>query len=240
MEAIKKESVASYEWLLGEPVENWARYTFPVHLKCPDNTTNFVESFNDKIELHRHKLVFTLLEEIRRKFMKTIANRFKAERECPKLGPRPVQLKRGRPPCDRRRDKIEKRKVYNRTNTLRCSKCKQFGHNSKSHRENNVLQIRREKDKPRKPKVGEKRRVGRPSKVDKNTLKKAKTTEGTSSQPTTVTPSSSKLHRTLSSSSQLVTAQPSSRAPPSSTRQTRSHTILANATRQTRSQTKQA
>ncbi|KAJ8441140.1 hypothetical protein Cgig2_006969 [Carnegiea gigantea] len=66
--------------------------------------------------------------------------------------------------------------------------------------------------------------------VDENTLKKAKTTEGTSSQPTTGTPSSS----------QPVTAQPSSRAPHSSTRQTRSQTISANATRRTRSQTKQA
>ncbi|KAJ8438285.1 hypothetical protein Cgig2_003748 [Carnegiea gigantea] len=68
----------------------------------------------------------------------------------------------------------------------------------------------------------------------------AKTTEGTLFQPTTATPSSSELHRTLSSSSPPVTAQPSSRAPPSLTRQTRSQTISANATRQTRSQTKQA
>ncbi|KAJ8431020.1 hypothetical protein Cgig2_003835 [Carnegiea gigantea] len=167
MEAIKKESVAAYDWLLGEPVENWVRYTFPVHLKCPDNITNLVESFNGKIELYRHKPVFTLLEEIRRKFMKTIANRFNVERECPKLGPPPVQLKRGRPPRERRRDRTEKRKVYTRTNTLRCSI-------SKSHREGNVLQVRRGKDKPRKPKVGGKRRVGRPSKVDENTLKKSK------------------------------------------------------------------
>jgi len=83
MEAIKKESEAAYEWLLGEPVENWARYTFPVHLKCPDNTTNFVESFNGKIELYRHKPIFTLLEEIRRKFVKTIANRFKVGKSWP-------------------------------------------------------------------------------------------------------------------------------------------------------------
>ena len=36
-----------------------------------------MESFNKKIELFRYKAVFTLLEEIRRKFMKTLANRFK-------------------------------------------------------------------------------------------------------------------------------------------------------------------
>ena len=76
MEAIKKQSVGAYEWLLGEPVELWARYTFPVDVKCPDNTTNFVESFNGKIELFRYKPIYILLEEIRRKFMKTIANQF--------------------------------------------------------------------------------------------------------------------------------------------------------------------
>ncbi|KAJ8444478.1 hypothetical protein Cgig2_024042 [Carnegiea gigantea] len=240
IEAIKKESVAAYDWLLGETVEHWARYTFPVHLKCPDNTTNFVESFNGKIELFRYKPVFTLLEEIRRKFMKTIANRFKVakswpghvvprvkmiitktklesrgciitlasrdpifwkERECPKLGPPLVQFKRGRPPSERRRDITEKRKVYTKSNTLRCSKCKQFGHNSRSHRESNVLEIRRGKDKPRKPKVGDKRRVGRPSKVDENTSKKAKTIQGASSQPTIATASTSQPKKPRTSSS---------------------------------------
>jgi len=103
------------------------------------------------------------------------------EMECPKLGHPLVQFKRGRTSSERRRDITEKRKVCNRSNTLRCSKCKQFRHNSRSHREGNVLEIRTGKDKPRKPKVGDKRRVGRPSKVDENTSKKAKTTQGTSS-----------------------------------------------------------
>jgi len=76
MEAIKKESMGAYEWLMGEPVEHWARYTFPISLKCLDNTTSFVESFNGKIKLFRYKSIFIPLEEIRRKFMKTIANRF--------------------------------------------------------------------------------------------------------------------------------------------------------------------
>ncbi|KAJ8428379.1 hypothetical protein Cgig2_011136 [Carnegiea gigantea] len=65
MEAIKRESVVAYEWSLGEPVEHWARYTFPIHLKCLDYTTNFIESFNGMIELCRYKPIFTLLEEIR-------------------------------------------------------------------------------------------------------------------------------------------------------------------------------
>ncbi|KAJ8427849.1 hypothetical protein Cgig2_012549 [Carnegiea gigantea] len=104
------------------------------------------------------------------------------EKECPEIDPLLAQLKRGRPPNERRRDIIEKRKVYTRSNTLRCSKYK-------SHEEGNVLEIRPGKDKPRKPKVGDKRRVARPSKVDGNTLKKAKTTQGTSSPPTIATPS---------------------------------------------------
>ena len=46
-------------------------------MKCPDSTTNFVESCNGKIEKFRYKPIFTLLLEIRRKFMKTIAHRVK-------------------------------------------------------------------------------------------------------------------------------------------------------------------
>ena len=76
LEAIMKESVGAYEWLMDEPIELWARYTFPISIKCLDNTTNFVESFNGKIELFRYKPIFILLEEIKRKFTKTIANRF--------------------------------------------------------------------------------------------------------------------------------------------------------------------
>ncbi|KAJ8441647.1 LOW QUALITY PROTEIN: hypothetical protein Cgig2_019781 [Carnegiea gigantea] len=80
MEAIK-ESVAENEWLLREP-----RIGLGIHfllLKFPDNTTNFVESFNWKIEKLRSKPIFTLLEEIRRKFMKTIAHRFKVPKSWP-------------------------------------------------------------------------------------------------------------------------------------------------------------
>ena len=64
MEAIKKESVVAYEWLLGEPAELWARYTFPVSVKCPDNTIYFVESFNGEIELLWYKPIFILLKAV--------------------------------------------------------------------------------------------------------------------------------------------------------------------------------
>ena len=85
------------------------------------------------------------------------------------MGPPPVELTRGRPPSERRRDKSEQTRKLTRSNMMRCSICKQFGHNSWSHREGNVLEIRRGKDKPRKPKFGCKRRVGRPTKVDGST-----------------------------------------------------------------------
>ncbi|KAJ8448876.1 hypothetical protein Cgig2_030732 [Carnegiea gigantea] len=184
------------------------RYRVAVPRHTCDRAKKLLKSWVDG----KHEESYERLE-IRRKFLKTIANKFKVakswpghvapgvkmiltktelenrERKCPKLDPPPVQLKRGRPPCERRRNITEKIKVYIRRNILRCSKYKQFGHNFRSHREGNVHEIRRGKDKPRKPKVDDKRRVGRPSKVDENTLKKAQTTQGTSSQPTIVTPS---------------------------------------------------
>ena len=104
-----------------------------------------------------------------------------------------VELIRGRPPSERGRDKTEQRKKFTRSNTLRCSKCKQFRHNSRSHRERNVLDMRRGKDKPRKQKIGVKRRVGRLIKDEGSTSKKAMTVPDSSSQltPAAATTSSS-------------------------------------------------
>jgi len=295
MEAIKRESKRAYEWLMDEPVEHWARYTFDPEVKCPDNTTNFVESFNGKIEKFRYKPIFTLLEAVRRKFMKTIADRgsiakqwkgkvvprvkillqkiakesracrltpagrgiyeviegatqftvdinthccdcmtwnisgipckhaarcilserlelesfvheaysvdrykqiydvcmkpipdpiFWEDRELPKIGPPPIDIKRGRPQTERRRDVTEKRKEYSRSNTLKCSICKQFGHNKRSHREDGVLQILKGKDKPSYQEKRGKRKVGRPRK-EGPPLKKSKTAEDPSSSKST-------------------------------------------------------
>ncbi|KAJ8448500.1 hypothetical protein Cgig2_012144 [Carnegiea gigantea] len=77
MDAIKRESKKAYEWLVDEPIEHWARFTFDSEVKCPDNTTNFVESFNGKIKKYRRKPMFTMLEAVRRKFVQTITNRAK-------------------------------------------------------------------------------------------------------------------------------------------------------------------
>ncbi|KAJ8422979.1 LOW QUALITY PROTEIN: hypothetical protein Cgig2_021873 [Carnegiea gigantea] len=73
----KEKSVDTYHWLLGDTIEHWATYTFAIDLKCPNNTTNFMETCNEKIELFSYKPLFMLLEEIRRKSMNTIASRCK-------------------------------------------------------------------------------------------------------------------------------------------------------------------
>jgi len=90
---------------------------------------------------------------------------FWEDSDCPRLGPLQIEVKRGRPPSERRRDGTEKRKSFSRSLTLRCSVCKQYGHNSKSHREGGKLSILRGKDKPSyKSKTGSTRKVGRPPK----------------------------------------------------------------------------
>ena len=61
--------------MMEEQTHLQARYKFDTELKAPDHTTNFVESFNGKIEKYRHKPIFTLLEAVMEKFMSTIAKR---------------------------------------------------------------------------------------------------------------------------------------------------------------------
>ncbi|KAJ8434498.1 hypothetical protein Cgig2_021454 [Carnegiea gigantea] len=58
MDVIKRESKKAYGWLVDESIEHWARFTS----EMPDNTTNFVKSFNGKIEKYRCKHVFIMFE----------------------------------------------------------------------------------------------------------------------------------------------------------------------------------
>jgi len=82
MDAIKRESQKACEWLVDEPIEHWARFTFDLEVKFPDNTTNFVENFNGKIKKYRYKPIFKMFEAVRKKFMKTISNRAKLANQC--------------------------------------------------------------------------------------------------------------------------------------------------------------
>ena len=50
MEKIKKENPKAYNYVMEEKTHLWARYKFDPDLKAPENTTNFVESFNAKMQ----------------------------------------------------------------------------------------------------------------------------------------------------------------------------------------------
>ena len=58
-----------------EPLEHWARYKFDPAIKIPDDTTNYMESSNGKIERFRNKCIMTLLVEIRNKWMSNLARK---------------------------------------------------------------------------------------------------------------------------------------------------------------------
>jgi len=71
-----------------EPTEHWARFMFDQELKVPDNSTNFVKSFNVKIKRFRHKPIMVLLEVILHKFVCILAKRAEIAKELrvvPKL-----------------------------------------------------------------------------------------------------------------------------------------------------------
>jgi len=59
---------------------------------------------------------------------------FWEDRACPSIGPPQVQVKRCRPQFERGRDINEGRKRSTRSSILKCSVCKQYGHNSRSYR----------------------------------------------------------------------------------------------------------
>ncbi|KAJ8442134.1 hypothetical protein Cgig2_011324 [Carnegiea gigantea] len=108
MDAIIRETKKAYQWLVDKPIEHWARFNFNPKVKYADNTTNFVESGNGEIEKYRYKSIFTMLE-----------------------ADPPVEFKRSRPQTERRMDITEKRKNITKSNTLKCSLCKQFSRNKR-------------------------------------------------------------------------------------------------------------
>ncbi|KAJ8431961.1 hypothetical protein Cgig2_024272 [Carnegiea gigantea] len=64
MEALHNLSAVAYNYLLDEPKENWCRHLFPTFTKSDDNTTNFVETLNNVLNMVRDKPIYNLLEEI--------------------------------------------------------------------------------------------------------------------------------------------------------------------------------
>ncbi|KAJ8426558.1 hypothetical protein Cgig2_017074 [Carnegiea gigantea] len=112
------------------------------------------------------------------------------------IGPPSVEIKRGRPQTERMRDITERRKEFIRSITLKCSLCKQFGHNKRSNRKDGVLQILKDKGRPSYTEKRGKRKVGRPRK-EGPLGKKSKTAHQPSSSGGASQPSSLKNQLSL-------------------------------------------
>ncbi|KAK2634600.1 hypothetical protein Ddye_029392 [Dipteronia dyeriana] len=69
MASIRSENAKAPDWLMLEPVENWARHGFDINIKSDHITTNMSECFNSWIKDKRDKPVLQLLEHLRRKIM---------------------------------------------------------------------------------------------------------------------------------------------------------------------------
>ncbi|KAJ8444272.1 hypothetical protein Cgig2_024598 [Carnegiea gigantea] len=68
MESLKKESPVAYAWLQDVPIQHWCRHKFKPITKVPDNSTNFIESFNNVIDACRGNPIFSVCKELREKF----------------------------------------------------------------------------------------------------------------------------------------------------------------------------
>ncbi|KAJ8422237.1 hypothetical protein Cgig2_012331 [Carnegiea gigantea] len=109
------------------------RFTFLVDLKCPDNTINFKKSLNGKIRLAK-SWPGHIVPRVKMLLAKT---------EVESRGCMVSPARKGRPLTKRQRDIIgKKRKKYITSNTMKCNKYHQFGHNSRTHRDGNVLEIK--------------------------------------------------------------------------------------------------
>ncbi|XP_074266258.1 uncharacterized protein LOC141588730 [Silene latifolia] len=74
--------------------EQWTKHKFNPDLACEDNTSNFVESFNSILGVHRTNPVLSLLEGVRRMTMVRNASRQAAAQSWQDEGVRPNILQR--------------------------------------------------------------------------------------------------------------------------------------------------
>ncbi|KAL3527811.1 hypothetical protein ACH5RR_012467 [Cinchona calisaya] len=75
MESIKAINIEAWRYLMKIPKTNWARHAFGEAVKCGHVTNNFTESFNAWVGDLRGKPILTLVEGLRRKFMKNMHKR---------------------------------------------------------------------------------------------------------------------------------------------------------------------
>ena len=65
IECLQKESPVAYTWTMEEPIEHWCKNTFETTKEELDNSTNFVESFNNVLDECRDLPVFNVCKNIR-------------------------------------------------------------------------------------------------------------------------------------------------------------------------------
>ncbi|TXG60945.1 hypothetical protein EZV62_012308 [Acer yangbiense] len=78
MDEIKQTSPEAHAYLSNISVETWAVHAFDSVCKSEHNTNNVVEAFNGWMNKHRALPMLTMMERVRRKFMKRIQDRYEA------------------------------------------------------------------------------------------------------------------------------------------------------------------
>nr|XP_027102905.1 uncharacterized protein LOC113724178 [Coffea arabica] len=76
MASIKDINIAAWRYLDKIPRSSWCRHVFSSELKCDHVTNNFTESFNNWVGDLRGKPILTLVDGLRRKFMKKLHKRY--------------------------------------------------------------------------------------------------------------------------------------------------------------------
>ncbi|KAG5544464.1 hypothetical protein RHGRI_017027 [Rhododendron griersonianum] len=76
MPVIKDTSTEAHDWLMGLPVQMWARHAFDSRVRSDHITNNLVESFNNWVGNLRGKPVLTLIDNIRSKLMGKLHKRY--------------------------------------------------------------------------------------------------------------------------------------------------------------------
>ncbi|GAB4861938.1 hypothetical protein Ancab_037193 [Ancistrocladus abbreviatus] len=93
MEKIRSLHKEAYNDLMDVPLHLWARHKFSPMVKCDQVTSNFVESFNSKLEDFRSKPIMTMLEGLRRRCMTKLNDkREKAKAWQGYVCPRPSKI----------------------------------------------------------------------------------------------------------------------------------------------------
>ena len=134
-----------------------SRYCSKHAIRCILRERKDLKNFVDEAyTIEKYKMAYTAV------FHPVQDLTFWLERNLPRLGPPPIEdIGPGRPETARRKDITEVR-GFQRTSTIRCSQCGEFGHNIKSHKGKLGALVNKAKKRRRIKK--QKRPIGKPPK----------------------------------------------------------------------------